>query len=474
MGATGPCGPSSEIHYDHIGGRNAASLVNTDDLSVVEIWNNVFIQYNREEDGSLKTLPAQHVDTGMGFERLVAALNGTRSNYDTDVFSPIFERISKVTGMQPYAGKFGAEDAEGIDTAYRVVADHARCLTFALSDGGVPSNIGRGYVLRRILRRGARYARKKFGVELGSFFSSIVPAVVEQQGDFFPEITKRLDEVREMLNEEERSFARTLDRGEKLFDGFAKGLQATGLRQLSGADVWRLYDTYGFPVDLTRLMAEELGLSVNEAEFEKARARSKELSKGVAKKGGKDVVKLDVHDIAALEKNSSVVKTDDLFKYGKSVFTSLFRNVSLTRIFFTKASNSVQSKINAIYCEKSFLNSTADIPASTSFGLILDRTPFYAESGGQEYDQGSIVIDGVAEFDVENVQLFNGYVVHIGQMKYGTFSVGDDVLSTYDEVRFLLVIPEKAINIDENCWTAPAVAHPQQPYWHTHPKLCAP
>lgn len=317
MGATGPCGPSSEIHYDHIGGRNAASLVNTDDLSVVEIWNNVFIQYNRKEDGSLKTLPAQHVDTGMGFERLVAALNGSRSNYDTDVFSPIFERISEITGVRPYAGKFGAEDLEGIDTAYRVVADHVRCLAFALSDGGVPSNVGRGYVLRRILRRGARYARKKLGVELGSFFSSIVPAVVKQQGDFFPEITKRLDDVKEMLDEEERSFARTLDRGEKLFDGFAKQTQVKGLNELSGVDVWRLYDTYGFPVDLTRLMAEELGLSVNEAEFEKAQAYSKELSKGAMKKGGKDVVKLDVHDIATLEKNSSVPKTDDSFKFGE-------------------------------------------------------------------------------------------------------------------------------------------------------------
>lgn len=320
MGATGPCGPCSEIHYDHVGGRNAASLVNMDDFSVVEIWNNVFIQFNREDDGTLRTLPAQHVDTGMGFERLVAALNGTRSNYDTDVFSPIFKRISEITGTRPYQGKFGDEDPEGIDTAYRVIGDHVRCLTFALSDGGVPSNVGRGYVLRRILRRGARYARKKLGVELGSFFSSIVPSVVETQGDFFPEITKKLEDVKELLDEEERSFARTLDRGEKLFDGFAKEALARGAKELNGADVWRLYDTYGFPVDLTRLMAEELGLSVNEEEFEKAQAQSKELSKAGGKKGVKDAVKLDVHDIASLEKNASVPKTDDSFKYGASSF----------------------------------------------------------------------------------------------------------------------------------------------------------
>jgi alanyl-tRNA synthetase len=179
MGATGPCGPCSEVHYDRIGGRNAAHLVNKDDPDVLEIWNNVFIQFNREEDGSLRSLPAKHVDTGMGFERLVSVLQDKRSNYDTDVFQPIFEKIQELTGVRPYQGRFGADDIDGIDTAYRVIADHVRTLTFALSDGGVPNNVGRGYVLRRILRRGARYARKKLGVNIGSFFSSLIPVVVE-------------------------------------------------------------------------------------------------------------------------------------------------------------------------------------------------------------------------------------------------------------------------------------------------------
>lgn len=438
MGATGPCGPCSEIHYDHVGGRNAASLVNMDDFSVVEIWNNVFIQFNREADGSLKVLPAQHVDTGMGFERLVAALNGTRSNYDTDVFSPIFKKIQETArlGDRSYQGKFGDEDKEGIDTAYRVIADHVRTLTFALSDGGVPSNTGRGYVLRRILRRGARYARKKLGVELGSFFSSIVPSVVESQGDFFPEITKRLDDVKELLDEEERSFARTLDRGEKLFDQYAKQALDEKKTELNGTDVWRLYDTYGFPVDLTRLMAEELGLGVNDEEFEKAQAHSKEMSKGGAKKGAKDTVKLDVHDIAALEKNDDVPKTDDSFKYGNRHSSHRSYGLStetLASAFFT-GSGAVNSVIKAFYHEKAFPTSTSDIPSNATFGIILDRTGFYAESGGQEYDQGSIVIDGIAEFEVENVQSFNGYVVHIGQMKYGKLSLGDEVFSAYDEV----------------------------------------
>ncbi len=320
MGAVGPCGPSSEIHYDHLGGRNAANLVNKDDITVIEIWNNVFIQYNREDSGSLRPLPAKHVDTGMGFERLVAALNGTLSNYDTDIFSPIFKRIQDVTGVRSYQGKFGAEDTDGIDTAYRVIADHTRTLTFALSDGGVPSNIGRGYVLRRILRRGARYARKKLGVELGSFFSSIVPTVIQEQGTVFPEITRKYDDIKEMLDEEEKSFARTLDRGEKLFESFSRDAQYSTNKVLNGRDVWRLYDTFGFPVDLTELMAEELGLKINKHQYEEAQAHSKEISKSAAKKDGKDMIKLDVHDIGLLEKDDSIPKTADHHKFGTPRF----------------------------------------------------------------------------------------------------------------------------------------------------------
>ena len=169
----------SEFHFDRIGGRNAAHLVNQDDPDVLEIWNNVFIQFNREANGSLTSLPSKHVDTGMGFERLVSVVQNKRSNYDTDVFLPIFVKVQELTGVRPYKGRFGEDDVDGIDTAYRVVADHVRTLTFALSDGGVPNNIGRGYVLRRILRRGARYARKKLGVTIGCFFSSLMPVVVE-------------------------------------------------------------------------------------------------------------------------------------------------------------------------------------------------------------------------------------------------------------------------------------------------------
>jgi alanyl-tRNA synthetase len=180
MGETGPCGPCSEIHFDRIGGRDASHLVNKDDPDVLEIWNLVFMQFNRESNGSIRSLPNKNIDTGMGLERIVSCLQNKSSNYDTDLFLPIFNKIQNLTGARPYSGKVGADDTDGIDMAYRVVADHVRTLTFAIADGGVPSNEGRGYVLRRILRRGARYVRKKFNVQIGHFFSSLVDTVVNE------------------------------------------------------------------------------------------------------------------------------------------------------------------------------------------------------------------------------------------------------------------------------------------------------
>lgn len=412
MGETGPCGPCSEIHFDRIGGRNAAKLVNMDDPDVLEIWNNVFIQYNREADGKLRLLPNKHVDTGMGFERLVSVVQNKRSNYDTDVFSPIFAKIQELTNARPYAGKLGAEDTDGIDTAYRVVADHVRTLTIAISDGGVPSNEGRGYVLRRILRRGARFVRKKFDVQIGKFFSSLMDVVVEEMGEFFPEVKGRVGDVKEILDEEEESFSRTLDRGEKLFEDYRAKAKAENKTTLSGVDVWRLYDTYGFPVDLTTLMAEESGLGINQEEFEKARLESYEASKAGGKSVAGQSLKLDVHDIGKLEGMKEVPKTNDEAKYTTGV---------------------IPATVKAIYYGKEFTKSAEK--TGETFGVILDKTNFYAEQGGQEYDTGKITIDGKAEFEVENVQTFAGYVLHIGSLKYGSLKVGDEVISTFDELR---------------------------------------
>ena len=413
MGDQGPCGPCSEVHYDRIGGRNAADRVNRDDPNVLEIWNIVFMQYNREPDRSLRPLPNKHIDTGMGFERMVSVLQNKMSNYDTDVFTPLFGKLSEITKARPYQGKFGEADVDGIDTAYRVIADHVRTLTFAISDGAVPNNEGRGYVVRRILRRGARYARKYLNTEIGEFFSKIVPALVQQMSDMFPEIKKKESDVKEILNEEEEAFSKTLDRGERQFESYAQNSKLKGSKKLHGADVWRLYDTFGFPVDLTRLMAEERGLDIDDKEFEDARLRAKEASRGEMKSAS-DLVKLDVHDIAKLVNMSNIHKTDDTAKFGR---------VNIT------------SQIKAVYHAQQFLQDTKNIGEGEQLGLILDRTVFYAEQGGQEYDTGKIIIDGVAELEVQNVQVYAGYVLHTGYMKYGSLSVGDEVICEYDELR---------------------------------------
>jgi len=413
MGDQGPCGPCSEIHYDRIGGRNAANLVNQDDPNVLEVWNNVFIQYNRESDKSLRPLPNKHVDTGMGFERLVSVLQDKLSNYDTDVFTPLFKTIQELTGVRQYRGGFGAEDPDGVDTAYRVVADHVRTLTFAISDGGIPNNVGRGYVVRRVLRRGARYARKYLNTEIGEFFSRIVPTLVNQMGDMFPDIRKKQSDVIDILNEEERSFARTLDRGEAMFEKYAQQCKDQGTKDLSGADVWRLYDTYGFPVDLTKLMAEERGLNIDDKAVEEAQEKAREASKG-EKKALADVVKLDVHDLGKLEKMTEVPKTEDHYKFGRVDITA---------------------KVKAIYHAKNFVQSTKDVPEGGQIGILLDRTCFYAEQGGQEFDMGRLIIDDVAELEVQNVQVYAGYVLHTGSMKYGSFKIDDSITCEYDEER---------------------------------------
>lgn len=411
MGETGPCGPCSEIHYDRIGGRNAAHLVNMDDPNVLEIWNNVFMQYDRQKDRSLKTLPAKHIDTGMGFERLVSVLQDKTSNYDTDVFYPLFKKIQEVTKAREYTDKYGKDDVDGIDTAYRVIADHIRLLTFAISDGGVPNNNGRGYVVRRVLRRGARYARKYFDIEIGKFFSSILPALVEQMGEQFPEIVRMQAEVAEILDDEEVQFARTLDNGEKMFEKYASQATKAGTNHIDGDQVWRLYDTFGFPEDLTKIMADERGLTYDDKEIETARLKALEASKAV-KEGAVTFAKLDVHQIAELNK-MEIPATIDEPKYTE---------------------RAAKGKVIFAYDGKDFLKSTKDIIPGHNFGVILDQTNFYAEQGGQVADIGTISM-GDAEFKVVDVQTFGGYVLHNGFMEKGEFNAGDEVTCEYDDIR---------------------------------------
>ncbi|KAH7001642.1 tRNA synthetases class II (A)-domain-containing protein [Ilyonectria destructans] len=413
MGDQGPCGPCSEIHYDKIGGRNASSLVNMDDPMVVEVWNNVFMQFDRQKDRSLKSLPAKHIDTGMGYERLVSALQNAISNYATDCFTPLFKQIQEVTGARPYTDKYGKDDVDGLDTAYRVVADHIRTLSFSIADGAVPNSDGRGYVVRRVLRRGVRYARKYFNADIGAFFSKILPALVDQMGEQFPELVKSQQTIKEILDEEEVAFAQTLDRGEAQFEKYAAQALKNNVKKLDGDVVWRLYDTFGFPVDLTRLMAEERNLEINDDEVEAAKNKAREASKAV-KESVQTFSKLNVHQIAELEQQLQVPRTNDDAKFGKG---------------------DTKGKVQLIYDGKGFHKSTKDLPEKTALGILLDNTNFYAESGGQVADSGRLVIDDVVDFKVMDVQNFGGYILHSGYIEYGVVSSGDEVICEYDELR---------------------------------------
>uniref|UniRef100_A0A8C2CRY1 Alanine--tRNA ligase n=1 Tax=Cyprinus carpio TaxID=7962 RepID=A0A8C2CRY1_CYPCA len=417
MGDTGPCGPCSEIHYDRIGGRDAAHLVNMDDPNVLEIWNLVFIQFNRESETVLKPLPKKSIDTGMGLERLVSVLQNKMSNYDTDLFIPYFEAIQKGTGARAYTGKVGAEDADGIDMAYRVLADHARTITIALSDGGRPDNTGRGYVLRRILRRAVRYSHEKLGAQKG-FFASLVDVVVDSLGDAFPELRKDPDMVKDSINEEEEQFLKTLSRGRRILD---RKIQSLGdSKTIPGDTAWLLYDTYGFPLDLTALIAEERGMGVDMQAFEdeKKAAQLKSQGKG---SGDEDHIMLDIYAIEEL-RNKGVAATDDSPKYK---YTSNDNgNYGMNYTF----------AIPLDFYE--FEQAVGTVTTGQECGVLLDKTSFYAEQGGQSFDEGYMLRenDSRMEFTVKNTQVRGGYVLHIGTV-YGTLKVGDRLTLHVDEAR---------------------------------------
>ncbi|XP_033896081.1 alanine--tRNA ligase, cytoplasmic-like [Acipenser ruthenus] len=420
MGDTGPCGPCSEIHFDRIGGRDAAPLVNQDDPNVLEIWNLVFIQFNRESDGHLKPLPKKSIDTGMGLERLVSVLQNKMSNYDTDLFVPYFEAIQKGTGARPYSGKVGAEDTDGMDMAYRVLADHARTITIALADGGRPDNTGRGYVLRRILRRAVRYSHEKLNASRG-FFASLVDVVVDSLGDAFPELNKDPDMVKDIINEEELQFLKTLSRGRRILD---RKIQSLGdIKTIPGDTAWLLYDTYGFPLDLTALIAEERGMAVDLEGFEeeKRAAQLKSQGKGA---GDEDHIMLDIYAIEEL-RTKGLPPTDDSPKYKYQADSSGNYEYEL-----------VVGTVLALRRDKTFVE---EVTTGQQCGVLLDRTSFYAEQGGQTFDEGYMVreddaSDDKMEFTVKNTQVRGGYVLHVGTV-YGTLRVGECVQLHVDEAR---------------------------------------
>jgi alanyl-tRNA synthetase len=362
MGETGPCGPCSELHIDLTPrGDTKGKLVNADSHLCIEIWNLVFIQFNADRDGNFSPLAAQHVDTGMGFERVAAVIQSTQeftdfskptSNYDTDVFSPIFEKVRELSGKSyqstlPADGK-PANEQEETDIAFRVIGDHLRALCFSIADGILPGNGDRNYVLRRILRRGIRYGRT-LGFEK-PFFHLLAPSLIQQMGDFFPELKTREKLITKTLLSEEESFNKTLDRGIDLFTREVSNLKSGD--QLSGSFAFKLYDTYGFPLDLTELMARESSISVDVSEFKKEMEKQRER----ARQAHKSV------DILVSEESDGADATEFLGYELKNL-----------NDFTTKCLHIIEQD-------------------ETSY-LVFEKTPFYAEMGGQVGDNGTVFID---------------------------------------------------------------------------------
>ena len=424
MGATGPCGPCTEIHYDRLGGRNAAEFVNADRPDVIEIWNNVFIQFNRETDGSLRELPAKHVDTGMGFERLTSILQNKMSNYDTDIFMPIFDEIQKVSGCRPYSGLVGSDDTDLIDTAYRVVADHIRTLTFAITDGAVPSSDGRGYVLRRILRRAVRYGQEILNAPAG-FFTTLVSIVVEKFSGAFPELLAKKDFVRNILNEEEISFNRTLDQGVKHFKKVVANMASTNSNIVPAKDCHILYTSMGFPLDLTELMAKERNLLVDSegfAELMELDRKTSEAAEAMRKGVGSKDMSMEAEQTAWLA-SSNITVTDTSSKYTGNIS----HKTDVVAIFTGRGSEGA-GFVNSATAEDGIM------------GIILQSSSFYYESGGQISDTGILSNDSTT-FKVTTAQTYAGYIVHVGTIVNGVITCGDSISCEVDYTRRAFIAP---------------------------------
>ncbi len=479
MGDTGPCGPCTEIYYDRTPGKTGGPEVNGSDPRVMEIWNLVFIQYNRDASGKLTTLPAQHVDTGMGLERICQVIQGKNDNFATDLWTPLFEKLEQLSGKK-YGGKFpptnsvdpaaeAADEQLRHDIAFRVVADHVRCLTFALTDGAVPSNKGRGSVLRGILRRAAVFGRTKLGFA-DPFLFKLVPVVVESMGEAFPELMTRPGHVAEVIHEEERSFGRTIADGLVRFeearafaiarsyaDLFGKNLgllrhspgegwafnvhqggppsenvwlgdaelavvsagRAPG--QISAEHAFELHSTFGFYIDLTTILATERGLAVDLEGFKVLQKKH-----GIVSRGDGDTSDLRLTDLppAALSAlaDAGVKPTDDRAKYGREAITA---------------------QVMGIWNGDDLGLSPASASEDEFIAIVLDRTNFYAEMGGQVGDTGTLEIPPLAPrsagvpglFDVQSTKTVGGYTLHIGRVRSGKIQVGQTVTATLAKTR---------------------------------------
>ncbi|NWU98002.1 SYAM protein, partial [Upupa epops] len=422
MGDTGPCGPCTEIHYDHVGGgRNAAALVNQGSPDVVEIWNLVFMQYNREVEGNLLPLPQHHVDTGMGLERLVAVLQNKRSNYDTDLFTPILDAIHRGCGGPRYQGLVGDADTGRVNMAYRVVADHVRTLCVCITDGIYPGASGAELVLRQILRRAVRFCSEVLHSPPG-LLASLVPTVVEVLGEAYPELTKNTDQVMNIINENEAAFLSSLERGRRVIERTVQQIEPSTDFPVEVA--WSLYGNLGFPLDMIDLMLEEKGISLDSTAFNKLAQEDAERKAGGTQAGQQEDANayLDVHSLAQLQNN--VPATDDSPKYAYTLGQHGQYEFS-----------PCQATVLVLYKDQSLQK---EVGAGQRCGVILDRTNFYAEQGGQASDQGYMIRLEQQDiiFPVESVHLCGGYVIH-EVTAVETLRAGDQVQLFVDEAQRL-------------------------------------
>ena len=386
MGDTGPCGPCSEIHVDSRTPEEKAKvpgqfMVNKDDPQVIEIWNIVFMQFNRKADGSLEPLPMHVIDTGMGFERLVRMLQGKHSNYDTDVFQPIIQAIGNMSGM-----KYG--DDSKADIAMRVVADHIRTIAFSITDGQLPGNAKAGYVIRRILRRAVRYAYTFLG-QKQAFLYKLIPVLIANMGEAYPELKTQEQLIEKVIKEEEDSFLRTLDNGIKMLDKTMSEAKANGKQVISGVDAFVLYDTFGFPLDLTELILRENNMTVNEEEFNREMQKQKERAR-----------------------NAAAVETGDwiTLEEGETTFVGYDYTSCETRILRYRE---IKQKKQTLY------------------QIVLADTPFYAESGGQVGDKGFIKSE-YETIEIVDTKKENNLPIHVAKK-----------LPTHPEATFTAQVDEK-------------------------------
>jgi alanyl-tRNA synthetase len=389
MGDTGPCGPCSEIHVDcrseedrlNVAGSN---LVNKDHPQVIEIWNNVFIQYNRKKDGSLETLASKHVDTGMGFERLVRVIQGKASNYDTDVFSGTIAATEKIVNIKYTAG----DDKQSI--SFRVIADHIRAIAFCIADGQLPSNAGAGYVVRRILRRAVRYYYSYLNYK-HPLLHQLLPVIAKQFDVVFPELIQQQDFVSKVIKEEEEAFLRTLEKGLKRIDDIINGAEIKCSPVIEGADAFELYDTFGFPIDLTRLIAGENNLKIDEIGFNNALNEQKNRSRA-----------------------ATVLDTEDWVIVNDLPSSKFVGYNTLTIISKVVKYRKVTGKGKELY------------------QIVLDQTPFYAESGGQVGDSGTLTINNTI-LTIINTKKENDLIIHFAESILADMT--GDVIASVDVIR---------------------------------------